>query len=446
MTTTALPERTLGIRSQELLADPRWQLVERIIASPHLARSGRLCAFLQFVCEEALLGRGDQLNEQKIGVQVFERKLDYVSSDDNIVRSHASRLRQRLDAYFMHEGHSESLRLTLPRGGYVPQFTPIIEAIKEPEAVAIQSDNLPPDGAAENSTPKRARKLSITILSIALIAMFSLMLWQWSAKRSLLRRTRTRSPVMRALWNELFVPGKQTLIVPADSTLVFFENLTGNTVPLGSYIDKSYLAGESSFPPIGSEQTARWVAHRRLTSVADVEITSELFRVPEASQASPVIRFARDLQVSDLKGANGVLIGSREANPWVTMFESHRNFTIEDDQLTRVFTVLNRSPRSGEMPAYHTKPNDPNHVAYALICLVPNLDNSGYVLIVEGTSIAGTEAATDFLTHTPSQLEPILAPVFQRYDRVPPFEVLLQSTNVDGSASQSRVLAMRVLP
>jgi len=80
MATTAVPEKGGEMRNQGLLADPRWQLVERIVASPHLVKSGRLRAFLQFVCEETLLGRGDQLNEQRIGIRIFERRLDYDSS------------------------------------------------------------------------------------------------------------------------------------------------------------------------------------------------------------------------------------------------------------------------------------------------------------------------------------------------------------------------------
>jgi hypothetical protein len=160
----------------------------------------------------------------------------------------------------------------------------------------------------------------------------------------------------------------------------------------------------------------------------------------------PTIRFARDVQVSDLKGSNGVLIGAREANPWLAMFEARRNFTIEDDQQTRIFTVLNRSPRSGESPAYYAQSGDPKHLAYALIALTPNLDSSGYILIVEGTSIAGTEAAADFLTHSPSRIESVLSPVLKQYGRIPPFEVLLETTNLNGSASQSRVLAFRATP
>src|ERR1700748_1388154 len=98
---------------QTFVNDPRWQLVDRTVASPHLSKSSRLCGFLRFVTEETLAGRGEQLNEQRIGINVFDRKIDYDSADDNIVRSHASRLRQRLEAYFLAEGKDETLRVEL---------------------------------------------------------------------------------------------------------------------------------------------------------------------------------------------------------------------------------------------------------------------------------------------------------------------------------------------
>jgi hypothetical protein len=416
------------------------------MSSPHLSKSARLCAFLQFVCEETLLGRGDQLNEQKIGVQVFERRVDYDSAEDNIVRSHASRLRQRLEAYFLVEGQNETLRLTLPRGAYIPQFAPSVSFGEEAVLVVAPRPSLSPGAADAVPIVPAWVYRSIVILAIALVATTVVALWQWNANRLLVRRARTASPVMRALWDELFVPGKQTLIVPGDSTLVLYENLNGATVPLRSYMDKSYLAGADVIPSQIPEQIGLREAHRRLTSIADAELISDLLRIPEAIQTSPVIRFARDVQVSDLKSANGVLIGAREANPWLAMFEARRNFTIDDDQQTRIFTVSNRSPRGGESSAYYARSGDPKHLAYALIALVPNLDNSGYILIVEGTSIAGTEAAADFLTHRPYRIEGILAPVLKQYGRIPPFEVLLETTNLNGSASQSRVVAFRTTP
>jgi hypothetical protein len=447
MPTTDLPEKVVESRHQALLADPRWQLVERVIASPHLSKSGRLCAFLQFVCEETLLGRGDQLNEQKIGVQVFERRVDYDSAEDNIVRSHASRLRQRLEAYFLIEGQNEPLRLTLPRGAYVPQFAPSAASIEDASREAMPEE-APSTGLAkaiQASATQAGTPRAVIILSLVLVAMALVALWQWNARRVLALRSRTESPVMRALWDEVFVPGRQTLIVPADSSLVLYENLIEATVPLRSYMDKSYLAG-TGVPSQVTEEIGRREAHRRLTSIADAELIADLLRIPEAIQTPPVIRFARDVQVSDLKGSNGVLIGAREANPWLAMFEARRNFIIDDDQQTRIFTVSNRSPRSGESRTYYAQPGDPKHLAYALIALVPNLDSSGYLLIVEGTSIAGTEAAADFLTHRPSRIEGVLAPVFKQYGHIPPFEILLETTNLNGSATESRVVAIRTTP
>src|SRR5271155_3458472 len=87
--------------------DARWELLERVLASPKFARSPRLSEFLRYVCECALSGRADEISEQQIGVQVFKRPANYNSNDDSIVRSHARLLRQSLDLYFDQQGRSE---------------------------------------------------------------------------------------------------------------------------------------------------------------------------------------------------------------------------------------------------------------------------------------------------------------------------------------------------
>jgi len=87
-----------------LAGDARWLLVQRIVASSGFVNSQRLSAFLLYVSEQSLSGRGDALNERVIGETVFERSPDYDPRDDNIVRSHASRLRSRLEEYFEREG------------------------------------------------------------------------------------------------------------------------------------------------------------------------------------------------------------------------------------------------------------------------------------------------------------------------------------------------------
>jgi hypothetical protein len=92
------------------------ELVSRIISSPTFARSERLCALLSYICDMALKGREGELNEQKIGQAVFGRAPDYDSSIDGIVRTQASRLRQRLELYFEQEGAEEPIRVVIPKG------------------------------------------------------------------------------------------------------------------------------------------------------------------------------------------------------------------------------------------------------------------------------------------------------------------------------------------
>lgn len=98
------------------------ELVVRIVKSKTFARSERLSTLLSYVCDMTLKGRADELNEQKIGSAVFGRAIDYDSSIDGIVRTQASRLRQRLGLYFEEEGAEEPVRILIPKGGYIPLF------------------------------------------------------------------------------------------------------------------------------------------------------------------------------------------------------------------------------------------------------------------------------------------------------------------------------------
>src|ERR1700761_5491373 len=134
----------------------RRELVRRIVTSPTFARSERLGTLLTYVCNQALTGRESEINEQNIGHAVFGRSQDYDSAVDGIVRSQASRLRQRLDLYFQQEGADEPLRLAIPRGGYVPVFevqSPPAPASAEPKDAALEK--APVDHAKVNEADLR---------------------------------------------------------------------------------------------------------------------------------------------------------------------------------------------------------------------------------------------------------------------------------------------------
>ncbi|HTV53467.1 MAG TPA: hypothetical protein VMI06_00970, partial [Terriglobia bacterium] len=125
----------------------RHELVRRIVQSPTFGRSERLSTLLTYICDMALKGREAEINEQKIGRDVFGRSQDYDSAVDGIVRSQASRLRQRLEMYFEQEGSNEPVRIVIPRGGYVPVFQTQSTVLLTPSA----ADSTKPDPQVTSS-------------------------------------------------------------------------------------------------------------------------------------------------------------------------------------------------------------------------------------------------------------------------------------------------------
>jgi Tol biopolymer transport system component len=100
------------------------QELERIVASPVFEDSERLVRFLSFVVEETLGGRAGALKESVIGVEVFGRSAGYDPKADPIVRVQARRLRAKLELWYQAGGQTSTLRITLPKGGYAPEFAP----------------------------------------------------------------------------------------------------------------------------------------------------------------------------------------------------------------------------------------------------------------------------------------------------------------------------------
>lgn len=101
--------------------DVREQLA-RILASESFRNAQRSSALLRYLVEQTLAGRGESIKEYTLGVDALGRDASFDPRTDPIARVEASRLRSRLEAYYGSEGAIDPVLVTLPRGGYVPQF------------------------------------------------------------------------------------------------------------------------------------------------------------------------------------------------------------------------------------------------------------------------------------------------------------------------------------
>ena len=417
------------------------ELVIRIIASTSFSRSERLSSFLTYICDMTLKGREAELNEQRIGHAVFGRRRDYDSSIDGIVRTQASRLRQRLDLYFEREGAAEPVRISMPKGRYVPLFQP--RHTEEPKLV-IATD---PAEAAPASIEPAAGDLKGRVLRMVpwlLCGLLACVVALLAYRDRPVPTTEVSKIASHPLWSRVFTAQQPTLDVPADSGLVLSHRFDQGNRSLLEYLAGDFRredAGSSALSPQMKALRAD-VINRRYTSIVDLEAAVTLAQLAQSAHSTLLVRYARDLRPNDLKSGNVILMGAFESNPWMELFERSMAFSLRNDYQAHIFSVLNRTPQSGEPAHWDSVAADPQKRVYGVVAFVPNLSGSGNALIVEGTSMAGTEAAWDFVSDD-SELLPFLKRIQHADGSIPHFELVLANQNMSSSAVRSTILAWR---
>jgi len=439
--------------------DPRWQLALRIAASGSLGRSGLLSDFLLYVVDRCIRCRTDEITEQQIGVIVFGRAEGYDPNDDNIVRSYARKLRKRIDEYFITEGRGEPVRLEIPRGGYAPVFfdnNVLVSSHIDEHSVAPVGTDPPEYGITKQAVPERPETVSPVVpgagwniagrFRVTPGMLLSLLLGVFLGVDCMLLGhsplfVSQKEALSHLLWRQLFSSGRDTFIVPSDDGLVIMQRLIARPVPLTAYVNGSY---RTSIKAGGAQDDGEILklGSRRFTNVVDLDFAAHLAQLREVVPERMMIRYARDLRMDDLRTGNAILIGSDESNPWIELFrpQLHFCFRFEPD-MDKPSGFVNLYPRSGEAAIYTTKGQEEQ--TYGIIAYLPNLTNSGHVLIVAGLNTAGTQAATAFLLD-PSLMMPSLKRARTAQGDLQPFELLVGAGNVATNASTPYVVLERI--
>lgn len=144
------------------------QALSDIVASETFARSERLRSFLTYIVENELNGKAAHLKGYSIGIDVFGRTTGFDAGTDPLVRVQAGKLRKLLEVYYENEGASAPVRIRVPLGSYVPEYTASGPA--EGEATATP----PPPQRCDRLTPARRRSWRPAPISSPL-ALFSLL-------------------------------------------------------------------------------------------------------------------------------------------------------------------------------------------------------------------------------------------------------------------------------
>lgn len=447
----AFDERQLG-----LLGDPRWLLARRIVASSGFARSRLLSRFLLHVVQAALSDAPAKMSEHQIGVVVFARPRGYRTEDDNIVRNYARQLRRRLAEYFSGEGKDEPLLLEIPTGGYVPRFRLREEVTAQPlalqaipeqpcesEAMQNNAEDASPPEREETFTRGRRFRMGWLWLALALWTLMTAGLAVWVTQRKDRSQPALQvppnPPTTHALWSLIFAPGTFSNIVPADAGFNLMEDATQASIPLADYIQN--IAVQRPLRGMNA-QTGNDLRTQEFTDFTSAQIAAELTHLPEFPAQRAALRFPRDLRLDDLRDQNVILIGSLLSNPWSALVDEPLNFRIVPEPGMSGASIVNRAPLPGESARYVSHWHQAQHETWGIVALTRNLSGKGWILLLEGLDVAGTQSAADFVLGSP-EMQQVMDKAKLPDGSPRPFEILLRTTSLQSHAAGVTVVAMR---
>jgi hypothetical protein len=387
----------------DFTGDPRWELVQRIIESPHLAGSARLRDFLLHVTASAIRETPEDATEQQIGIQVFQKSPGFNSSEDSVVRSQARLLRLKLSAYFNAEGASEPLILEIPKGHYLPVFFPAGEGAHD------HSSRI---GLSRKRFASHPWQIASAIFLVVLgLSAVGVRLWQ--------RHLASSQPL-----NRLWAP-----FLAGDPPLVIYSN----AVFIGDSKRGMRYAASDGSDNMAPDRVDNYTGIGELVSVHEL---TQLFDRHHAE-----FKLKRSLLVTwdEARERNLIFIGSIAENSSLKAMPSTQDFTFI--ATSDAAGIINHHPRRGE-PASYIRPEQPLTKDYAIVALLPGVQPDLHMLVFSGLTTLGTEAAVEYAAtpETAAELIKQIAPD----GKVHNFEALLEVSISGGVPLQPRLLTLRV--
>lgn len=432
--TSAAPHISLFEKREEL---------SRILESKYFANSPKKTRFLEFVSEQAFLGNGDKLNEYLVGVEVYDRGVDFNPQKDPIVRVQAHEIRRLLKKYYDEDEKGSAVRIDLPSGHYVPVFS---RNAQQEAAV----DELPaPAVVVEARTPDRMHLAITVLLGFLCVGLASLLVASnWSRHSPQARMQAVLPEGLDWFWHPFLPPADAPLITIPNHPLLraAHDGDSPQTLAGGHEIPKASLPEFRD--TIHFRELKRFLFVPSLTDFTSVGETLGLVKL--CGMFSTVgqkclVQQSRLVNLEEIKGDNAILLGGNQA--W-----SGRVFLNVEGFHFQSGVILNRNPQPGEQAVYKPEFDSVTNQLtrdYAVVLMLPNETKEKRVLLIYGIYTQGSQAAIEYLTNPElmAELRKELLKLSPDHKAVPPYFQLLLSTTVENSVpGKSSLVALRVIP
>jgi hypothetical protein len=406
------------IPSSEVEKGAVQQQLEHLLGAPSFRSSKRYPRFLRYVVTRALDGQADQLKERILGIEVFDRPADYDTNIDSIVRVTAAEIRKRIDQYYQDPQHGQEIRLFLPAGSYVPQFSwpghP--HGLLEAHFVAQESAALESPPSASNPLPLSSNRPSITQRSIAFaIAVLVIAVAIWMVWHSY------RPTTVQQFWEPFVNSPEPTLFCIADQ------------------IQYANIRLRDAADP------------QRETTLPDKMVTVIIDDLNPLVNVAGILRaYGKNYHVlgestsnlTDLRRSPSVFIGAFD-NSWTLRLTAPLRFHFANDPSMTKFWIEDRAnPTKREWLLDRSQQQTEDYKDYAIIARFVAPDTDQIAVVAAGIGRGGTIAAGEFLVDERLMNE-VLKQVPSDW-RKKNLEVVLETQLIQGRSGPPRVRAVHI--
>ena len=408
--------------------------LSRILASSPFRNSKRQTQFLQFVVDMSLSGKGADLKERLIGIEVFRRSPDYDVTSDPIVRGAAAELRKRLAQYYADPSHSAELRLDLPLGTYVPAFHwpareaerdqepkyPLRSAEKSEGSSGAISTVVAPTTSREKSKTKLLIAGSTVAAAVLLAALFTFLYAYSDQAHSEVR-------ALDAFWAPLTDKSNAILVCAGDLNLIM------------------------NVHPTLSEANETWRDVTKNQNHLDPNMGAALMHIGTAmgrSGKSVRFRLADLTPLSDLREQPDIFIGGGN-NPWTVRILSELRFhsiagidpkTGNPADIGTIVDMKNPAQTSWKLD-FSARVGSIAH-DYSLVTRIQDPLTGQPVVLLTGLGAYGNSSASEFVSN-PAYFWQFAKDAPKSWkDRT--VQIVLETTVVDGRVSIPKVIAQQV--
>ena len=414
--------------------------LELLLHSAHFKNSKRYPTLLRYIVEETLEGRGAQLKERVLGVEVFGRLPDYDTSADPIVRVTVAEIRKRIAQYYHEDAHHSELRIELTPGSYLPEFlhgresteeVPQVETTPFTAPVPSTATNAPADLAlSETQTSTPAGKLPRARLWLGVAAMLLAIAGVVSAWRWL------RPPPMEQLWAPVFaIKGPITFCLPMSVK----KNGIGKASTTEEAIAHAMDLADQPLPEAGTFFDHELAGENVVYS--DVQAMMKLESIVEQQRRPVRVRLNFGTNLNELREGPVILIGGLD-NQWTLKQIAPLRFRFAGSDADQYYIQDAKAPEKKDWSVrLHDKYVAMNR-DYAIIARTHSEAMGQVIMIAAGVGMSGTAAAGEFLAN-PSQVAELqrrIGPAFRDHD----FEAVLSTDVVNGIAGKAKIIAFDV--